>query len=239
MKRIDREIEDMLTGFALTSDSDREEWERQRTEAETRREALRTQAKLVKRGVPAKDADRILADSLKNTKAMKAARSFLENASERMLVLSGSRGCGKTTAAAWIAAQRCPDEYRGYSYEEIEASRGFVPWPGDKHPRFVDASRLARVSRYRDEEMKPLEECSMLVIDDLGIEFVDEKGSFLSTLDGLINARYAANLRTVITTNLRGEDFKKRYGERISDRIREVGRFVEIKGPSMRTVDGE
>ena len=106
--------------------------------------------------------------------------------------------------------------------------------PAELRPRFVDVSRFSRSSRYDDEQMGPLERCSMLAIDDLGMEYADAKGSFLSLLDGLVNARYAASLRTVITTNLGAGAFRERYGERVADRIREVGRYVEIADPSMR-----
>jgi DNA replication protein DnaC len=175
-----------------------------------------------RRGVPAKDQDAIARGELDDTPAMQAARELL-SFSQRILVLSGPKGCGKTTAASWLAAQ------------DVR-----VRLPGDRddrgvaEPMFLDVSKLARLSRYKAEDVEPLEECSLLVIDDLGMEYADEKGSFLATLDGVFNARYAAGLYTVITTNLPAKTFKERYGERIADRIREVGRFVELDGKSLR-----
>ena len=173
---------------------------------------------LVARGVPAKDVARVVDDALDDTPAMGHVRAFLES-SGVSLVLSGPRGCGKTVAIAWAAAQHV---------------NPVVEWDAVGAGRFVDVARLARVSRYSDEAMAELESAALLAIDDLGMEYCDVKGSFLATLDGLFNARYAACRRTLIATNLPGAQFRERYGERIADRIRESGRFVELRGPSLR-----
>lgn len=194
-------------------------------------------ARLEGRGIPAKYIDHLLAGKLLDTTAMQTARAFLGDPEMRILVLSGSKGCGKTLAASWIAAQESPDVFF-----DRARYRATPVWPNDLHPRFIDAAQLARLPRYESEIMVPLERCSMLVIDDLGMEYADKKGAFHSLLDGLINSRYAARVRTVITTNVSakvnperpGEDFKARYGERIADRIREDGRFMEIAEPSLR-----
>jgi DNA replication protein DnaC len=174
---------------------------------------------LLERGVPAKDVDALLSSTLFASRSLASAREWL--ASDRtLLVISGTRGVGKTTAAAWLAS-------------EVSGSR------------FIDAAHLMRVDVYSNEEMNPLEQCPLLVMDELGGEYMDTKGKLLSLVDGLVNTRYAAKLRTVITTNMPANDFeeqkgvrkpgfKTRYGERLADRIREVGRFVEISGPSLR-----
>ena len=203
----------------LQSQRDQQERHRQRQATEYSAQARRSQ--LAERGIPAKDIECIVTDSMTPTQPLCAARDFLANPTARMLVLSGAKGCGKTSAAAWVIAQDCPDSQRSISLH-------------DRAPRFIDVSKLGRVSRYDEAAMSPLETCSMLAIDDLGMEYTDAKGSFLATLDGLINARYSDQLRTVISTNLTASDFKSRYGERIADRIRESGTFVECSGPSLR-----
>jgi DNA replication protein DnaC len=180
----------------------------ERRSADAAREAGRARDRLADQGVPGRLLDLILRDELEATEAIVWAKAFLV-ARRTIAVFSGARGTGKTVAAAWL----------------VSRSPGGV---------FLAVSQMARISRYRAEEMEPLERCPLLAIDDLGTEFVDEKGSFLATLDGLINARYADDRRTVITTNLPAESFKKRYGERIADRIREAGRFLELKGESLR-----
>jgi DNA replication protein DnaC len=162
-------------------------------------------------GVPAKDADVLLGQAtLMETPAIAVAREWLAS-DQTVLVMSGMRGCGKTLAAGWIV-------------NEV---------PGG---RFMDVTRFQRLSRYDNESMRSVEEAHLLVIDDLGMEFSDAKGSFAALFDGVFNARYAAQLRTVITTNVTAVTFRERYGERVADRIREVGRFVELDGASLRGV---
>jgi hypothetical protein len=182
---------------------------------ETKQNELRRD--LVERGCPAKDLERAISGYMVDTTAVKASRDALER-SLVLLVLSGLRGCGKTTAASWWLLQR------------REPSKYVRTGP----PRFVDASALSRWPRYEEAKMVELERASALVIDDLGVEYDDKNGAFRSFLDGLVNSRYAACLPTVITTNLRATEFKARYGERIADRVREAGRYVELADPSMR-----
>lgn len=221
----------------------RAELERRDGELSARREVLGRCANLVSRGIPAKDVEAIAADQLEDTQAMGVARRFAENG-KRMLVLSGPRGCGKTVAAGWLIGQNVtpPRDYAAELAATPQSAReergGFVPAGGSRRrhapPLFLDVSALVRHSRYRSEDMAPLEQALVLAIDDLGMEYGDEKGSFLATLDGLINTRYAARLYTVITTNLPMAEFRRRYGERIADRFREVGAFVELNGASLR-----
>ena len=50
--------------------------------------------------------------------------------------------------------------------------------------------------------------------------------------------RHGHRRLTVCTTNLKASDFRARYGERVADRIRECGAFVEIAGTSRRIAGG-
>lgn len=175
---------------------------------------------LVNAGVPAKDARAIADGALDETDALKAAHSASEDGS-RILVLAGPPGVGKTTAAAWLASQG------------VRSGKLWVEKRGEEI-LFLTALGLARTSVYDDDAMRPIERTPLLVIDDVGAEYADAKGMFATILDGVVNERYAANRRTVITTNLNASSFKERYGERIADRIRECGRFVELAGESLR-----
>lgn len=248
LERLDRQAQDPEVQARMRArEAEVEAEQKRRAEWEAEKKQRQQWRLLVQRGIPVKDLDAIVANSLTPTAALDKAREFLADTGARMLVLAGPRGCGKTTAAAWVIAQRCPDRYRQFrdAYETGEAQEAplnrdpyrSVYWPGDRHPRFVDVSELQRISRYRDEDMRPLEQCSMLALDDLGMEYADEKGSFLATLDGLINRRYRDSLRTVITTNLTAKHFRLRYGERIADRIRECGAYIELAGASLRGGD--
>lgn len=124
-----------------------------------------------------------------------------------IVVLQGGVGCGKTCAA--------------------------VRWLLGQGGLFVGAAALQAVDKYTDESRRYMT-TPALVLDDIGVEYMDKKGFLFSYLDGLLTARHAAELPTVITTNLSAEVFKERYGERIADRIRGNGRFIKVSGTSLR-----
>lgn len=127
-------------------------------------------------------------------------------------VLSGAAGCGKTVAAGWFGLHR-------------------------HAMAFARAAEFAASSRYERDDREALLRPSHgrgLILDDLGAEYLDAKGSFLVDLDELIDCYYASQRPLVITTNLGGEAFRQRYGERIADRLRESGEWFGITEPSLR-----
>lgn len=135
-----------------------------------------------------------------------------------IVVLSGPKGCGKTVAATWLAVQTAR---------------------ATKQPStFLRASAFLAAGRFDREARALWAGASRLVLDDLGMEYADAKGSFLADLDELIDVFYA-DLRTlVITTNCSLDVFSERYGERIRDRLRESTRWFELDGESMRSPGG-
>lgn len=160
-------------------------------------------------GVP----DRVLVAAFDHepleTEAIKALRAELAKTPKPTLILlSGGVGCGKSCAAAW--------------------------WLGRHGGDWVSAGDLAKISPYAEGGGMERLRAPRLVLDDLGMEYLDAKGFMQATLDGVIDHRYANMLPTVITTNLSAAEFKQRYGPRITDRIREAGTFIVIVAPSLR-----
>jgi len=129
---------------------------------------------------------------------------------ENVLVISGPKGVGKTVAAAWWAMRRA------------------IP------PAFVRAALFAASSRYDREDRQRWLSADALVLDDLGAEYADGKGSFLVDLDELVDMYYGDRRPLLVTTNCNVVKFVERYGERIADRVRESGAFFEWSGPSLR-----
>jgi len=150
----------------------------------------------------------ILVKEVRATEPMEVAR---QNQACKLLVLAGKAGAGKTVAACWLVAQ-----------------------PKTKTALFVKAAQLARWQRYDEDEVDRLIDPGLLVIDDLGAEFNDERGSFLTLLDEVLVRRLEEKRRTVVTTNLDAGEWEARYGIRILDRIRESGVFYQFGGPSLR-----
>lgn len=172
-------------------------------------------------GVPTRIAGRVRAGNLTETASLRAAQSF----EGLLLLLAGDVGVGKSmAAAAWLLAAYLP----GGPGRPAETPRKKldVLW--------LSAARLARYPRYDDEKMGILLNANRLVIDDLFTEYADTNGSFITTLDEVINDRLGNGLPTVMTTNATGETFKARYGERIADRIREGNGFIRLAGESLR-----
>jgi DNA replication protein DnaC len=138
------------------------------------------------------------------TEAVKALRQEVAG----LVVLSGAPGCGKTAAVSWWLSRA----------------------PGSK---FITAAKLSRISKWGDE-VKELIKATRLGIDDLGVEFADDKGFFVSLLDDVINERYSRQRPTVITTNMQAPLFSSRYKGRIVDRVDEFCGFTSLSGGSLR-----
>lgn len=125
---------------------------------------------------------------------------------KNILVLSGDQGIGKTVAACAFALRSA-----------------YATW------RYARAAIFGSTSRY-DREAHERITAGCLVLDDLGAEYVDGKGSFLADLDELVDFYYSRPSRQlVVTTNLSAELFKLRYpSERLLGRIREAAVWREF-----------
>ena len=99
---------------------------------------------------------------------------------------------------------------------------------------WISAADLARVDHFSAKAVGRFKDAPLLVVDDLGGEYNDAKGFFGSLLDEVVDARYAGKLPAIFTSNLNAKGFTDRYGERIVDRIREAGRFINCGNTSMR-----
>lgn len=157
------------------------------------------------------------------TVALEAAQLWMQESPHRWaLVLRGEVGTGKTVAACWCLR-------RAALQGETVA--------------FRSANEIARLSGFDAgaAELRMMKSVGLLVIDDVGAEKLNEWGQ--STFVDLLNARYEANARTVLTANPPWDSDPKfperaslvvRLGQRIVDRLRQGGRVVELKGASMR-----
>lgn len=155
---------------------------------------------------------RVCRDALAADLEMPATKRMLAtDVRERnVVVLVGPRGCGKTVAAAcWALTREAP-------------------------PLFIRAASFAARGRYDEEQRSEWTNARALVLDDLGVEYADEKGSFLTDLDELIDTYHGAMKPLIITTNATLADFTDRYKARIVDRLAQSSTWITVNTPSLR-----
>ena len=172
-------------------------------------------------GMPQRIID-TLQSNPRDTSTLSAVKKFMKSPREAWcLVLAGPKGCGKSTAGAY------------YLWDKTKSMAAAPP----KDMRWWTASRVSRVSGFNDQLDKMMSS-ALMVIDDLGVEYLDKNGYFNHRLDELIDDRYSNYRKTIITTNLNSKDFQSRYGDRVADRIREGikhgGGYLEFNEVSMR-----
>lgn len=83
----------------------------------------------------------------------------------------------------------------------------------------------------RSKLEQKLQTVSLLVIDDLGMEY--EKGWVTAKIRAIINNRYNEEKSTIITTNLE-KDINDRYVDGMLDRIASTSTFSNFNGESLR-----
>lgn len=143
-----------------------------------------------------------------------------------VLLLRGGVGSGKTFAGAWVLLRQLERE------AVAKRPSGGSSWDA---AMFCTAPEFNGLSDYHPEArawMERLCRCGVLVLDDLGTERMGD--GELSCVQRVIGARHAGERRTVITSNLSADLFKARYGERVADRIREVGLVRDSGTTSLR-----
>lgn len=92
--------------------------------------------------------------------------------------------------------------------------------------------------KFRDnEELENLlMECDLLIIDDLGTEMVSDLAK--TELFNLINLRLLHKKKMLISSNLKLENIRDKYSERLSSRIMGEFIFVPFFGDDLRLVSG-
>ena len=195
-------------------------------------------------GIPDKYAYNRLSDfdTTDNPKALKEAQYFLKNhlayaarpsLAGMALWLKGDIGTGKTMLASSIAMamlNQAKELYQqGYideadRYADIMWVNGFDLF----HEAMGDTKTwIRRLERYQH--------CSLLIIDEIGIEPVKAPSNFVgSYVNDIIEARYNSERSLILTSNAVPVSIPDDFNKRIFDRVSEYGHLVNLTGASKR-----
>ena len=156
-------------------------------------------------------------------KGLDICREYARNFSPASgnLLFNGGTGLGKTFLSACIAREVAA---KGCSVAYETASHLF--------------SKLEKHRFHPDEEtaldMKRLQECDLLIIDDLGTEL---PGQFVTAaLYSLLNDRLLAGKPMVVSTNLNLAEVGQRYSPQIRSRLEGSFRLLPFVGQDIRVL---
>lgn len=183
-------------------------------------------------------------DDINTRKNISKVAKHLVNPQKIGLMLAGTCGNGKTTLMNAIkratnvlsdkgffnkkVVKELFNETIGhYNREEIEEHKVRI--------NIVDVKEI--IANCKDYQMMEVyKKTPYLGIDDMGKEpkEVLDYGNVCNPVIDLIEYRYDKQLTTFITTNLTPEEFKDKYGERITDRFREMIEKIVFNDGSYR-----
>lgn len=146
-----------------------------------------------------------------------AERFTLESPS---LLFHGGVGLGKTHLSLAIAG-----EVIGKGYDVVY---------GSAHSLFskIERERFGRGATPQDDTLSLLNSCDLLIIDDLGAEFVTQLS--VSILYDIVNTRLLRGRPTIISTNLNSSGLEQKYTDRIVSRLSGGYTWVPFEGNDMR-----
>ena len=154
---------------------------------------------------------RAFRDNPEMRKQIEKAARWLTTQERFGLLLCGVPGNGKTTLMLAIRSLiNFLDMTNAYN-EKMGVS-------------LIDAREIVRLNKDDFNGLRKVRSQPMLAIDDMGLEpsEVLDYGNVLNPVIDLISYRYTEQLFTIVTTNLKPEQIRQKYGDRIADRFNEM-----------------
>jgi len=191
-------------------------------EAQLRQDRLQRQADILTSRLPAEYQNARLPDEPWTDDVLSWLAHYRQarqsGAPPRTLVLMGPVGTGKTWAAAALT--------------RILLTEDVVPVTFVTTQQMIDAVKPAQGGL--DVDMAQFEVAPVLVLDDFGAERLTEWAG--DQLYRLGHYRSHNGRPCIITTNLDGPQIRKRYNERLIERLFGGSQLVRITGPTRRAM---
>lgn len=181
-------------------------------------------------------------DTTDNPKSLGEAQFFLKNHISYCarpslggiaLWLKGDIGTGKTMLASSIAMEMLIQAKELYQHGYIDEADRYadIMWVNGFdlfHEAMGDTKTWnRRLERYQH--------CSLLIIDEIGIEPVKAPSNFVgSYVNDIIEARYNGERSLILTSNAVPVSIPEEFNKRIFDRMTEYGHLVVMTGASKR-----
>ena len=148
------------------------------------------------------------------------ARKF--SADSPNLFMWGGTGLGKTFLSTCIAKEVSE---RGFSVVYDTAASVFSKYEEDKFSKGADSAES-------HSQVRRMESCDLLIVDDLGTEFAT--AFVVSALYTLINNRLTAGKKTIFSSNLTMKELAARYSPPIMSRLQGEYYVLRFYGSDIR-----
>lgn len=158
-------------------------------------------------------------------RAVQVCRAFADRwesvrAKGSVLVMTGPTGTGKTHLACAISNQLMRDHLAAVTFGTVS-----------EYVRSVKAAFQRDSGKSEREAVRDLEMPDLLVMDELGQRMTEYDQQLVFDV---MNARYAQMRPMVLMSNLSAPELEVVLGDRLADRLREVGTFISLAWPSFR-----
>lgn len=172
-------------------------------------------------------------------------RQFSEDSPpiKSLYLYSKGPGTGKTTTAAavlneWLIVHYIGSVQRGKQPLErpgyfLDVNAWQTEYNAFNRPRVPDDIAAPAAARYYAAQ-RVAASVPFLVADDIGVR--DASEAFRADLHTVINARVAAGLPTVYTSNIALSELPTLFDRRLADRVRDLCVEVAFKGESKRGI---
>jgi len=163
--------------------------------------------------------------------AVEAVAKWMVDETEKPgLLLMGYYGNGKSTIAKSIK-----DAVYGLAMAKLSTEQ---PSKWEMHTAKSIAQMVSMSDTYSclRTYSAGLAKVQRLIIDDVGYEPAELKiyGNILTPIEDILARRYDSNKITIVTTNLMWKDIRKKYGDRLYDRLKDYFTEVVFEGESFR-----